>query len=111
DHHAKSPRCFFELVIDEKPDIVLSESRQLDLANQLYADKDYPRARLAYESLLTHFPNSAKADEVRLILSLIYVRHIENRDRARELLAALKRDLQVPGLSALADQLRGELST
>jgi membrane associated rhomboid family serine protease len=108
-HRLDEAAAIFRTLLREHPDTLLSEGRQLDLANQLYAEKDYESASIAYESLLAHYPLGAKADEVRLILTLIYSRHIVRRDRAREILDTLQRELRVEGLQALADQLREEL--
>jgi len=111
DHQLDEAARQFRDLLREQPDTILSEPRQLDLANQLYAEKDYPFAAKAYEAMIAHYPRSPKADEVRLILALIYSRHIIRRDRARVILADLDGRLHAEGLQALADQLRRELET
>jgi membrane associated rhomboid family serine protease len=98
-------------LLDKLPESIFPEDRQLDLANQLYASKDYRHASAAYELLLRHFPRNPKADEVKLILGLIYTRHLPAQDRARHLLAEARSRLRIEGLIALADQLQSELET
>jgi membrane associated rhomboid family serine protease len=98
-------------LLDEAPDAVMSESHQLDLANQFQADGDHERAAKAYELLLQRYPACPKAPEVRLILGLLYSRRLGKPQRARELIEQAKARLADAGQRALADQLLSELAT
>ncbi len=109
EHQLADAATRYATLLDEEGEMVFSDDRQLDLANQLYAEKDYAHASRAYELLLKHYPRSAKADEVKLILSLIYARHMRKPQRARDLLAEARPRIRVEGLKALADQLLAEL--
>ena len=92
------------------PGIAFTEPAQLDLASQLYAERAYPDAAAAYEVLLDRYPNSRKADEVRLILGLLYARHLDQAPRAQELIERARSGLSERSHTSLADQLLAELS-
>ena len=66
------------------PDHVLSRQAQYDVANQLSHAGQYPMAAEAYESLLKHHPRFEQADQVALMLGLIYSRYLGQYDKARE---------------------------
>ena len=99
----------YQKLLAEAPRAVLAEQHQLDIANQLYANGVHADAASAYELLLGSYPTSAKADEVRLILALIYVRRLNQPQRARELIEKTRPKLRDRTQSALADQLLAEL--
>lgn len=99
----------YRAMLGRDPQAVFAEDRQLDLANQLAADGDHRTAAQAYELLLAHFPRSPKANEVRLILGMIYTRRLGNRERARELLQQAKPNLHDVKQSQFADQLLHEI--
>ncbi len=88
---------------------VLAEQAQLDLASQLYADGAHAEAAGAYELLLRSYPLSVRADEVRLLLGLLYARHLGRPDRARELIEKARPRLRTDSQGRLADQLLAEL--
>lgn len=106
---AEAAAAYGELLADA-PDAVFSESRQLDLANQLYTDGRHDLAAIAYENLLSAYPAGSDSDKVRLLLSLIYTRHLPRRDRARELLARVRDSRRLGEMGPLADQLQMELN-
>jgi membrane associated rhomboid family serine protease len=99
----------YRQLLKEAPDSVFIEQRQLELANQFYAEGDHAHAAAAYELLLDRYPRCHKAAEVRLILGLMYARQLNHPDRAREVIEAAKPSLHEPGQSALAEQLLAEL--
>jgi len=72
---------------------VMGESQQLDLANQLMAESDYPAAATAYERLLASYRTTPDRAKIQLILALIHARYLNNPKRAIELLT-----LALPGL-------------
>jgi outer membrane protein assembly factor BamD (BamD/ComL family) len=89
---------------------VLPEQGQLDVASQLYAQSAHADAAAAYELLLDRYPTSGKADEVRLILGLLYARHLDQPDRARALIEQARPRLREQSHAQLADQLLAELA-
>lgn len=88
-----------------------SESRQLDLANQLYAEGHHADAARAYELFIESYPGSGSIHEVRLALGTLYARRLGKPDRARELLDQAKARLADQRQIALAETLLGELGT
>ena len=90
---------------------VMAEQGQLDIASQLYTLGDHADAARAYEVLIQSYPTSARAAEVRLILGLLYARHLNLPQRARELIEQAKPRLHDESQARLADQLLAELAT
>ncbi|MHC4949056.1 MAG: rhomboid family intramembrane serine protease, partial [Planctomycetota bacterium] len=110
-HDVETAAALYADLLDEAPEVVLTEPRQLDVANQLYARDDARRAAIAYERLLASYPASPHATEVRLLLGLIYARRLARPDRARELVEAARARLHDPEQRSLAEQLLAELAT
>lgn len=62
---------------------VLPTQAQLDLANQLMTQADYPRAAEAYELFLKTYPTYQQSSQVQLMLGLVYTRYLSQPDKAR----------------------------
>jgi len=99
----------YKQLLEEAPQAVLAEPHQLDVANQLYADSEHATAASAYELFLEKYASSYKANEVRLILGLIYARRLDKPTQAKALIEQAKSKLRDKRQSALADQLLAEL--
>jgi tetratricopeptide (TPR) repeat protein len=108
-HDLAAAAAVYRKLLDEAPDSAFNEQRQLELANQLYVEHDHAHAATAYELLLDRYPAHAGAAEVRLILGVMYARHLKQPGRAREVIDAAKPSLRDPTQSALADALLAEL--
>jgi membrane associated rhomboid family serine protease len=63
---------------------VLPRQNQLDVANQLYSDRRYPQAAMAYELFVQHYPKYENLEHVRLMLGILYARYLGRFDAARE---------------------------
>lgn len=111
EHEMAAAAAKYREMLPEAPNTVFTEPRQMDLANQLYAEEDHATAAIAYELLLDSYPTSSKNAEVRLILGLIYARQLNRPKRARELIEAARTKLRDASQTALADQLLAELAT
>jgi membrane associated rhomboid family serine protease len=111
DHELEPAARRYRELLREVSDAVMSESHQLDLANQFQAEGDHELAAKAYELLLQRYPACSKAAEVRLILGLIYSRRLGKPQRAKELIEQAKSRLVDASQRALADQLLSELAT
>jgi membrane associated rhomboid family serine protease len=74
------------LTID--PQQVLARQTQLDVANQLASNAQYREAANAYESLLRFYRNAEQAEQVELMLGLIYARYLSDRTKARSYLTS-----------------------
>ncbi len=108
-HDLPAAATVYKQLLDDSPESVLAEGHQLDIANQLYADGQHTPAAIAYELFLKKFSVSRKANEVRLILGLMYARRLNDPERAGELIQEAKSKILDEGQAALADQLLAEL--
>ncbi|MGI9014428.1 MAG: rhomboid family intramembrane serine protease [Phycisphaerales bacterium] len=109
---AERPReavAVFKRLLMHEPDVVLTEKRQLEIANMLYGEGEHARAAAAYMTLLKRYPGTRETDEVRLILALLYVRHLDQPASAIELLADIDTRLTSDTQRSLASALRSEL--
>lgn len=100
----------YKSLLREAPDTVFTEHRQLELANQLYAMQDHAAAAAAYELFLDRYGRSGQAAEIRLMLGVLYTRHLRHASRAREVIEAAKPGLRDSRQIALADELLAELN-
>lgn len=91
------------------PAALLPESRQLDVANQFLSEGRNDQAATAYERFLAAYPNSARADDARLLLATIWTRRIPQPAKAKSLLEFLRPRLREESHRALAEQLLREL--
>lgn len=86
---------------------VLPMQGQLDVANQLMSDGQYVEAAGAYEDFLRVHGSSPQAEQVTLVLGIIYAKYWENRPRALELLKTAAEKMHDAGLRQLAqDELK-----
>ena len=72
---------------------MLSRRNQYDLANFLYQSGDHATAAAAYEAFLRGYPKDPEAAHMKVLLATIHARHLNNADRARELLVQAEADL------------------
>ncbi len=93
------------------PQQVLPRQNQLDLANIAMDDGQYGVAAQAYEAFLRAFPEDVTADQLRLILGLIYARYLQDSDRARPLLTLAAERLTDPARKQLANEILTEIGS
>jgi membrane associated rhomboid family serine protease len=86
------------------PSQVMPAEVQLDMGNQLMSEGKYQHAAQTYEDYLKFYPTSQDAQQVELILGLIYARYQSQPQRAIELLNKALTKLHDPGQRALAEQ-------
>jgi len=89
-------------------DAVLPQAQQLDVANQLMSEQNYPAAAQAYERFCEHFPTYQHQADIFLMLGILYGRYLEQDARAEELLAKAAETLTDPRKLELA---RADLET
>jgi membrane associated rhomboid family serine protease len=89
---------------------VLSEQAQLDVASQLFAQEAHADAARAAELFLCSYHSSPRADEVRLMLGVLYARHLDEPARARQLIEEAIPRLRQATQSRLAAELLAELA-
>jgi membrane associated rhomboid family serine protease len=88
-------------------DAVLSRQDQLDVANQLMADENYPAAADAYERFSRRFTAYEHMADIYLMLGLLYGRYLHQYDRAEQCLQQAVERLSDPGKNRLAqDELQ-----
>ncbi len=78
----------YRRLIEEHPEQTLPRDAQLDVANHAMTQQKFPLAAHAYESFINAYGRDHFAEEVRLILGLIYARYVPDVQRARLHLAA-----------------------
>ncbi len=110
-HNLSDAARKYQLLLKDEPDTTLNESHQLDVANKLYEQGESADAAHAYELFLARFKASYKANEVRLLLGILYVRKLDKPKQAKELIEKAKAALNNQGHAALADQLLSELES
>jgi membrane associated rhomboid family serine protease len=88
---------------------VMSRQTQLDLANYAIRDGRHHLAARTYDLFLKTYPADEYAPEVRLMLGLIYARHLLEPDLARPLLQTSVQQLADPARRRTAEQALGEL--
>jgi len=72
----------YEQLMEVDPRQILARQQQLDVANQLYTLNRLPQAAAAYEKFLSHYGFSPEADEVHLLLGIIYARDLHQYEVA-----------------------------
>jgi len=110
-HDLSEAASKYQLLLKDTPDATLNEAHQLDVANKLYEEGEAAGAATAYELFLARYKSSHKSDEVRLLLSILYVRKLNKPQQAKELIEKAKATLRNQSHAALADQLLSELET
>jgi len=76
---------------------VLAERHQLDVANQLMSMGKWKESASAYEKLLTHYKSYEYAEQVQLMLGILYSRYLDSPSKAVKYLKAAKEKLTDPG--------------
>src|SRR5687768_9661946 len=82
DDLRQAARRYVELLRVD-PAQVLSMQRQLDVANQLAADRRHAEAAAAYELFLANYPHHPEHAQTRLMLGLIDARYLDRPIDAR----------------------------
>jgi membrane associated rhomboid family serine protease len=67
----------------------MSERHQLDLARYYYSVGKFPEAASAFDQYVTCYSNSSEADNVRLLLGIIYARDLKDYEAADKHLSAM----------------------
>jgi membrane associated rhomboid family serine protease len=88
---------------------VLPKQAQLDIAAWAMESGRFVTAARAYEIFLQHYHADEFADQVQLILGMIYGRHLNDAERAKPLLRAAAGNLSDPQRKKIADDLLVEL--
>jgi outer membrane protein assembly factor BamD (BamD/ComL family) len=76
---------------------ILPRQQLLDIANRLAGDNRPAEAAQAYEHFLAHYSNYEYAEEVQLMLGLLYSRYLNQAEPALKYLRAAAANLSDPG--------------
>ena len=85
---------------------ILAKQHLLDIANQLAGDNKSAESAQAYEQFLTHYSNYEYAEQVQLMLGILYCRYLNQPQLAIKNLEAAAKKLTDPGqLKMCQDEL------
>ena len=85
---------------------ILPKQQLLDIANQLAGDNKHAESAQAYEQFLTHYSNYEYAEQVELMLGILYCRYLNQPQLAIKNLEAAAQKLTDPGqLKMCQDEL------
>ena len=102
---AGATRSYLELVTIE-PQQILPRRQMLDIANQLMAAGQWVDSAYAYEKFMTHYGNYEYAEQVQLMLGILYSRYLNQPQKAIQYLNAALSRLNDPGqLKMCKDEL------
>jgi len=104
EHHMAEAASAFVQLRQIDPSQVLPAEVQLDIGNQLMSEGKYPYASQVYEDYLKYYSSGPEAQQVELILGLIYARYQPQPQRAIELLNKVLTKLHDPAQRALAQE-------
>ena len=76
---------------------ILPRQNLLDIANQLAGDNKPAESARAYEQFLTHYGNYEYAEQVELMLGILYCRYLNQPKLAVKYLEAAAKKLTDPG--------------
>ena len=103
-HNTRQATDLYEELLTLDARQVLPRQLQLDIANQLMADGQWPLSAQAYELFLTAYTNYEYTEQVHLMLGLLYGRYLNEADKALDYLARAQDRLTDPGQKTLCTQ-------
>lgn len=74
--------ALYEKLMNDDPRQVLSRTQQLEVATQLCTMHRHPQAAAAYEKYLAMYGNTPEAEQVKLLLGIIYARDLQQYEVA-----------------------------
>jgi membrane associated rhomboid family serine protease len=90
---------------------ILPRQQLLDIANQLAGENRHTEAAKAYEHFLTHYSSYEYAEQVQLMLGLLYSRYLGHREDAIKHLQAAVQKLSDPGQIKMCQNELARLQT
>jgi hypothetical protein len=93
-------------LINHDSEQILPRQNLLDIANQLAGDSKHTESARAYEQFLTHYSTYEYAEQVELMLGILYCRYLNQPKQAVKYLEAAAKKLTDPGqLKMCKDEL------
>ncbi len=84
-------------LVGVEPETVLPPQCQLDIANQLMSSSRWEMSARAYQAFMDHYPSDKHAEQVCLMLGLIYCRYLNKSESAIKYLKMALDRLTDPG--------------
>lgn len=100
----------YERLLADHADQTLSRDTQFDLANHAMQQARHGTAARAYELFIRAYPDDGQADEVRVLLGLLYARYLDDPASARSHLERATDRLDDEKHRQLATQLLKEIN-
>ena len=92
-HNLPEAARLYMKITEIDPQQVMPRKNQLDLANQLMSMGKWEQSAAAYEKFLNHYPNYEYAEQVHLMLGLIYCRYLKQTEQALKYLTVAREKL------------------
>ncbi|MFC1739567.1 rhomboid family intramembrane serine protease [Planctomycetota bacterium] len=92
---SEAARLYLELIETDK-DQILPRQYLLDIANQLAGENKHAESAQAYEKFLAHYRNYEHAEQVELMLGILYSRYLQKPQLAVKHLQAAEKKLSDP---------------
>lgn len=89
---------------------ILPRQQLLDIANQLAGDNKPAESAQAYEQFLTHYSNYEYAEQVELMLGILYCRYLNKPNLAKKYLEEASKKLTDPGQLKMCNDELAKLS-
>jgi len=109
DHDGARAADAYQRLLDFDDKQAMPASVQHDVGNLAMGAGRYALAAKAYERFLDQYPSDSAAPEVQLMLGRIYMRYLDDRGRAREIITAARDRQRDPQRRELADTWLAEL--
>ena len=106
EHNLPAAAELYLQLMEHDSEQILPRQNLLDIANQLAGDNRHAEAAQAYERFLTHYSNYEYAEQVELMLGILYCRYLDQRELAVKHLQTAAKKLSDPGqLKLCQDEL------
>ena len=106
EHNLPAAAELYLQLMEHDSEQILPRQNLLDIANQLAGDNRHAEAAQAYERFLTHYSNYEYAEQVELMLGILYCRYLNQRELAVKHLQTAAKKLSDPGqLKLCQDEL------
>jgi len=109
EHNLPAAAELYLQLMEHDSEQILPRQNLLDIANQLAGDNRHAEAAQAYERFLTHYSNYEYAEQVELMLGILYCRYLNQRELAVKHLQTAAKKLSDPGQLKLCKDELGRL--
>jgi hypothetical protein len=104
NHHAAKAASLYLDLLQLDSTQVLPRQLQLDVANQLMSEGHWQPSAAAYHKFLARYDKYEFAEQVHLMLGLLYSRYLNKPEEALKFLKQAKDDLRDAGQKRMCQQ-------